>query len=278
MKCIICNTDITLQKKYDDHAPISKPFPESIFKGNINLCTNCGHGVMETPPTQNMLQKYYQKLYWSQRSHNVKDATIDSNNYKNESRAVHQIEFIMNEVNLPSHINILEIGAAAAYSSLLIRDKFTDSKISIYACEPGEQWNEYYKQHKITKIANYFPFKTNKKFDYIHTSHWLEHVPDLNETLFKLNQLLNPNGYLFIEIPNTEHFYWDIPERDTPHIQFFTRKSAINVLKKNNFTCLKIEECGITFQDRQNGIPVTHESHASSDKGFWIRGLFQKNN
>ena len=66
----------------------------------------------------------------------------------------------------------------------------------------------------------YFPFKTDIKFDFIHTSHWLEHIVDVNKTMAKINSMLTNKGGLFIEVPNTE-FYWDYPQTDTPHIHFF---------------------------------------------------------
>jgi SAM-dependent methyltransferase len=172
-------------------------------------------------------------------------------------------------------LNILEIGAAAAYASLLLRET-VEGNVNLNVCEPGKNWEDYYIKHEIRKVANYFPFEAQFSFDYIHTSHWLEHVLDLNQTIPELSNMLVPNGYIFVEVPNTEHFYWDLPIEDVPHIHFFTRKSLIESFKSHGFECCNIEECGITYADGYNGVNVTPDKYGVLNKGYWIRALFKK--
>lgn len=304
MKCIVCGSIMPLKKKYDNHTGFSLksilkkllPYfdfiiPESIpnlkrhsrnnkkystnqtalFKGYIRICSNCGHGVMELPPTKSQLQQYYQNLYWSQRS-----TVFKSNSYIHNPRAAHQVDFILDHIHCEDITSILEIGAGAANASQLLREKCKNPSINIYACEPGQQWGNFYRNQNIKKIADYFPFETDMKFDYVHTSHWLEHVLDLDEILSNLNAIINTKGSIFIEVPNTEHYYWDIPMRDTPHIHFFTRKSLIKAFNNNNFECLNIGEYGIKYIEKLSGVTVTPDRYGACENGFWIRALFKK--
>ncbi len=302
MRCSVCGYEISLRKKYNEHASdlsvkalIKKMLPyfdflipsfitklkrhssrQSLFRSYINICSNCGHGEMEDRPTEDDLRKYYQDEYWSQRSTTVEKAVISDTDYIVDPRAIHQIDFTMEKVRCDSIFKVLEIGAGAAYASLLLRDKCKKPAMYLYACEPGLQWEDYYQRQDIKKIASYFPFETNERFEYVHTSHWLEHTLNLDETLSKLNAIINPSGHLFVEVPNTEHFYWDLPIGDTPHIHFFTRKSLVMALEHSGFECVKIGEYGITYLDRHNGVLVTSDRHGACEKGFWIRGLFKK--
>ncbi len=231
---------------------------------------------MENPPTKEELLQHYQEEYWSQRSTAVEKAIINDNDYRLDPRAIHQVGFVMEKIRCGTISNVLEIGAGAAYASLLLRHRCKDSALNLYACEPGQQWEDYYQRQGVKKIADYFPFETTERFDYVHTSHWLEHVLNLNEALSELNTIINPSGYLFVEVPNTEHFYWDLAIEDTPHIYFFTRRSLVKALKNHSFDCLNIGECGITNLDWKNGISITPDQFGASDKGCWIRGLFKK--
>ncbi|GAJ21743.1 unnamed protein product, partial [marine sediment metagenome] len=137
------------------------------------------------------------------------------------------IDISLREINCSRIKNALEIGAGSAHALILLRDKCDNPSINFYVCELGKQWEEYYKIQRIQKIADFFPFKSDKTFDYIHLSHWLDHVISLNETISELNKIMNPNGYVFVEVHNTEHAYWSLPLNDTPHIHFFTQKSLV---------------------------------------------------
>lgn len=302
-RCIVCGSEITLRKKYNKHLSgfslktlIKDLFPyfdfvipnfvpklknhssrkRNIFRGYISICGDCGHGAMENPPTKNELRQYYKELYWSLKSTKVRKADVEDNDYRQDPRANHQVDFVLERIHFHGISNVLEIGAGATYASLMLRDRCRNLAINLFTCEPGQQWENYYHRQGIKKIADYFPFDTVERFDYVHTSHCLEHVLDLDETLSELNTTINPSGYLFVEVPNTEHYYWDLPIGDTPHIHFFTRRSLSKAFENHGFTCLNIGEYGITYLERQNGIPVTPDKYGACDKGFWIRALFQK--
>lgn len=302
MNCAVCNSGTSVRKKYDRHladlslkSVIKRSLPYvdfltpsfipklkryssrgRLFRGHVRVCADCGYGVMEDPPTNAKLRSYYLEAYWSARSAEFDGAPIGADAYRSDPRANSQADFVRDWVHSRPISNCLEIGAGAACSSLLLRDRLKDSGINLYVCEPGQRWEKHYRAQGIRKIAEYFPFQTTERFDYVHTSHWLEHVLDLDETLSGLNSLIEPTGLLFVEVPNTEHNYWDLPLEDTPHIHFFTRRSLVRVFGRYHFDCLGIAECGISYLDRSNGMCLTPDKYGVSDKGLWIRGLFRK--
>jgi len=97
---------------------------------------------------------------------------------------------------------------------------------------------------KGVDLVDKFNELENECFDVITLWHVLEHLPNLNETIVKLNQLLNKNGTLIIAVPNFKSYdskyyktYWaayDVPR----HIWHFS-KQAISILFKDNFNISK---------------------------------------
>ncbi|GAB2564026.1 hypothetical protein GCM10027190_11840 [Spirosoma areae] len=79
-------------------------------------------------------------------------------------------------------------------------------------------------------------------FDIITLWHVLEHIPNLNETIPLLHQLLAPQGTLLIAVPNSDSYdaryfnhYWaayDVPR----HLHHFTPSTIESLLKKHGFS------------------------------------------
>ena len=285
-KCIICGSTDLLLKKYNQHIKVNHTLKQKVkkfikkiikrnstmFNGYVDICNSCGYGAMENIPNVNELQKYYNTQYWDWRATNVTEIPIDG--YKNDDRANTQIQLVLEY--LPDINNVLEVGAGGAFASLKLRDFFKEKnkKVDLYVCEPGKQWVEYYKTQEIIRIAEFFPFFSDIKFDYIHTSHWLEHITDVRQTVKELSGLLNENGYLFIEVPNTGKNYWDLDFEDIPHIHFFTKFSLQKLMENNGFDCLYIEEYGVTHQEYY----LMHHlnNYNKQENGIWIRAIFRK--
>lgn len=299
--CNICNSKNLIFKKYDRHVldfslkgilkrilpyfnsfiPKFLPIIKAIasrkkngFTGNIILCNNCGYGLMESIPSLFQLKKYYTNDYWTERSQ--LKPVIFSNKYKKNRRGITQANFVLSNLKNEKRnfFNILEIGAAGAWAILNLRDMLINKKLFLDVCEPGSKWKDYYKNAEINRVSFFFPFKNSKKYHYIHTSHWLEHVRDLNKTINSLYDMISDGGKLFVEVPNTEHYYWNLPTSDTPHIHFFTIKSLNKIFQKAGFKCLKAGEFGITFEDLNNGLVPIHEQN---NRGSYIRALYVKN-
>ena len=249
---------------------------KSNFRGNIKICSNCGYGVMNTPPSKKELKDYYSDQYWSGRLEKTGKSFFTEVDYKGDPRAKIQIETSLNIIAKERINKVLEIGAGPALASLLLRDKCNKPSLKLDVCEPGVIWEEYYKRRGVNKIADYFPFKTRKKYDYIHTSHWLEHVLDLKDVIRSLTDICIKGGFLFVEVPNSTHQYWRLPLKDTPHIHFFTKNSLKRVFEESGFKCLDIKECGISYLERFNGEVLTPDKYGEREKGFHIRAIFKK--
>ena len=284
MECITCKSNDVFIKQYDNHVFNLKQILKSTlknitgypFKGQIVVCRDCGHGYLVKHPTAEVLKKYYEAQYWKNR--HISENKILKDDFKKDLRAKYQLKFILDNVTFADSINTLEIGGGPTFGLLYLRNLLANKTIKINVCEPGKEWEDHYKYHNIQKISDFFPFSTNLTFDYIHTSHWLEHVADLDDTLIHIKKVLSKDGYLFVEVPNCTTDYWKLPFMDSPHIQFFTKASLKIKFESMGFKLIKMEEVGITTKEWASGMWPEEKDYSPKKDGFWIRAIFQKVN
>ncbi len=113
---------------------------------------------------------------------------------------------LLKKVNLIGSLNkgvgnLLDIGAGTGDFLKQAKDK--NWKIS--GVEPNEGARSLAKEKGIVLKENITDFK-GEKFNVITLWHVLEHLPDLEETILKIEDLLTPNGILIIAVPNYKSF------------------------------------------------------------------------
>jgi len=91
-------------------------------------------------------------------------------------------------------------------------------------------------------VENLDKLNKDQKFDIITLWHVLEHLPNLNETISTLNNLLSKKGWLIFAVPNCAswdacHYkeFWasyDVPR----HFSHFSRQTMKRLLKNNHLS------------------------------------------
>ena len=88
----------------------------------------------------------------------------------------------------------------------------------------------------------------DETFDFVHSSHCLEHMKDVDEALFHWVRILKPGGYLIITVPDEdlyEHGEWPSPF-NPDHKWSFT----IHKPKKALPNSINILDLAVRFSDR----------------------------
>ncbi len=177
-------------KKY-----IELNFFENRVLGNktVKWCDD-GYWKMDPMPTQEDLDKYYQEVYWFSNS--------DYKNYIVVGRDLKHAEFIKREIaeSFPDVKNFLNYGAGHGGVSYL----FHPLGFNIFNIEPGglDTFNldNFYAYNNINELNEANP---NILFDVIYASHVIEHLRDPIEFFLPAIDLLNQNGKIILEVPNT---------------------------------------------------------------------------
>ncbi|WP_372474109.1 class I SAM-dependent methyltransferase [Capnocytophaga sp. ARDL2] len=112
--------------------------------------------------------------------------------------------------------------------------------------EPNTKAQQLAKEKSIDVVST-FAELPNQKYDVITLWHVLEHVPNYDEYIVQLKQLLNPDGLLIIAVPNFnsydakyyQNFWaaWDVPR----HIWHFSKKAVQQIVSKHGFQLIQIK-------------------------------------
>jgi SAM-dependent methyltransferase len=107
---------------------------------------------------------------------------------------------------------------------------FKRKNFSYFGCEPDRICFQSYDK-KTPKIINSYTdnYKFKKKFDIIYSSHTLEHTDSLFNHIKKLDEILKVNGYIFIDLPNTEQIR---KEKDI-YEEYFVEKHRFHFFPKD---------------------------------------------
>ena len=110
---------------------------------------------------------------------------------------------------------------------------------------------EHFNNHDLTVFSNIEEIKQkNIKFDYITLFHVIEHIKDPSQILLDLSKLLNDNGEMIIEVPNSQDAMITLYDSDAyqnfiywgQHLYIFNEENLISLAKKSNLHLKKIKQ------------------------------------
>lgn len=109
---------------------------------------------------------------------------------------------------------------------------------NVFGIEPNENAAALSSEKGIEITHSLDDFE-GKQFDVVTLWHVLEHIPDLEKTIFDLSKLVKPNGILLIAVPNFKSFdakhygkFWaayDVPR----HLWHFSKEAVQRLFSKN---------------------------------------------
>lgn len=138
----------------------------------------------------------------------------------------------------------------ASNDGYLLRN-FIKKKIPCLGVEPTNLAAKIARSKKINTLTKFFSFKTSKeivskygKADLIIANNVLAHVPDINDFLKGISNLLKPSGKVSIEFQHIltmlENCYWDTIYHE--HFNYLSLDFVIDFVKKFNLRVFDVNE------------------------------------
>lgn len=225
--CDICKED-NFEEIYK-----SKQYSHSFGEINIRLvvCKNCGFIYQNPQLTTDALDRHYQ--YNS--SGNVYRLPIKNCEEFNERK-----EFIYEIINNFKIKDICDIGGGKGEFLSYLE---IDNDIKKILIEPSDAILEN-TDSKIIKIKSKIEdIDNDKKFQFIMCINSLEHFKNPTEVFYRISNLLEDDGFIFLEVPDTYNPYNTLGDFFSyEHVNHFTYESLFNMVKRFDFYPVKISK------------------------------------
>ena len=207
---------------------------------DIVICNNCQLVYDDFDSSQKQFDDYYNKnSSYGQHYHLYY-------NYEHNKLYKEVFNFINKYLN-SKESKILEFGCGTGE---LLKVFHNNGYSNLLGIDESNAFDKIKREYNINfKYGNIFSGKKeiNDTFDLIILNHMLEHIYDIKEPIKNIKNFLNKEGYLYIEVPDTERykeFYnGSLYYLHYEHILHFSKQSLINLANIYGFDIISIEEC-----------------------------------
>lgn len=232
---VVCNLCQSQRRK---EVYSSKQYSNTFKEIDIKLviCEDCGFIYQNPQLTSEALECHYAE----NSSGNI------YREYKEDNRALNLVKerelFLTSLINNSNIQNICDVGGGNGVFLSSLNINSTIKKILI---EPSDAILLNHDPHieKIKRPIESISLTEFGKFDMIMCISALEHFKNPSGIVKKFNELLDDDGYLFIEVPNSLRPYDTLGEFYIyEHLNHFTPQSLLLLLKKHDFYVVKMDE------------------------------------
>ena len=245
MKCFICKKSETV-KFLDDYKLEIKEDIKFFHDLKIYNCSDCDFSFVNPIPSDNKLNYFYKHIYraigrppyWMTKNYeDIKRCYLQDQN-------LNHMVYLTSLINLSKIKSLYDFGGGYGDLGFLLKKKFPN--LNLFCTENDDNCKNILKERGYRNFENLKDINT--KFDLITTLHSLEHFTDTN-IFSKFNEMLNPNGFIFFEVPNCPKEYFQGRPYDSPHLLFFTSKSMHKIAEIYNMEFVNFSYSSYSFDD-----------------------------
>ena len=225
-KCLICSSQLL------------KP----IYENTLLKCENCSFITANLNIGKLDFSTIYDESYFkgSEYLNYPLEKSIIQKNFTK------RLKVISGKIDKNDVSNVLEIGCAYGFFGELIKKHYpgipyTGIDISNDAIDYGKK-----KLGLNLRSVDYLDFKTNKPFSDIYLWDVIEHLPEPDKVIAKASSELQKNGRLILTTGDIDSFLAKIQKKKwrlihpPTHLHYFSKKTIIRLLEKNNFEVISI--------------------------------------
>ena len=197
----------------------------------VTVCSNCSH---------HFIPHYYRSRisYTQYKNADVTAAVRAGNNWVKVQRHKLRFKFIQRFIKKGK---LFDLGAGWGHFMLAAKELGYD----IFGVEISEQPYLYCVNDLKLPVEHidFFQMDGSKKFDIITMWDVLEHIDHADVFLKKCNELTEPGGYLFLQVPAIDSYFakrhkdnWKMMGLD--HVNYFSQKTMRQILERNGYEVL----------------------------------------
>ena len=190
---------------------------------SIIQCTKCELFFTYKMPSNDELDIYYTSGLYYDKVSNPYDKEILKFSI---NLAKTRLELIAEKINVDGFNYVLDVGAGNACYGKLLFERYPNVKYD--AIEPdssvSDKWGDWVNQRfkSIDQLES-------ESYNLVILNQVLEHVNNPVEFINSFLQFVNPDGYIYIDVPYKDYIYKPSVE---PHLLFWNKKSLSIFLEK----------------------------------------------
>jgi len=229
---------------------------------NFLICISCGLVSSQHHLSENFIIQYYKEIYNKFKSDRSAVEAFKVRTHL-ESYSYKRFNFVKNNLkeNFDSISIVMEPGCNDGCNLL----PYFRNKIETFGCDFNKEAINQGRQAGINIFEGEIEklIQTKKKADLIILSHLIAHIPNINDFLKKVEVLLAPDGYVYVETPSFRYWgnkkWWQKRNKDLLNfLQFefvyiFEKKTLIDLMKNNNFIPVIVNEKSQGIFKKNNG-------------------------
>ncbi|WP_370234551.1 MULTISPECIES: methyltransferase domain-containing protein [Henriciella] len=260
-KCYLCGNDSSV---IQDSVEFGVP---------VHRCDSCSLIQTQSLP-EAFLEGTYLEAYSAQRKTHVSDEYLEFA----KQRGVDQRAFIERETGVKQFSKVLDFGGG--FGGALAA--FPECERHIFELDVAAR--EYLETLENVHIHGKELFDDNShagQFDLIILSHVLEHMRDPLFELERLQNLLKPEGILFIEVPTEDETVLRLQLQQMKpglgHVFHFEKKTLRQMMQKaRGFELAGLAQCGISKVPFYEGRKKMAFGVENSIDGIWLRAVMKR--
>jgi len=195
-RCPLCDRDNSHHSYYGT-LELREIFRKFGYDELLYVICECGLIFQWWAMTPETLAEYYKNIYRKMLGKST--ANTDNGDIKRGiKRAKTIVKFLDESSSDESPNNVLDIGCAAGYLLVKLRDTY---KCEVTGIEPDDNYREYSQGLGLNVLSNLESLNGNQKFDLITATHVLEHFIEPMPFLEKVRGLMSEGGKLILEVP-----------------------------------------------------------------------------
>jgi 2-polyprenyl-3-methyl-5-hydroxy-6-metoxy-1,4-benzoquinol methylase len=249
--------------------------PEQAQPYDLYWCASSGYGKVYPSPNVDEVSGFYDIPYYT---HGV-TATVDNPSVDwmiklrqhlawrfdgGVSKTEHWWRQLLGGTNVASK-RVCELGCGSGHNLMLLREL----GCTVLGVEPDPRARQVAQDNGLTVLAGTAEALPqdlgDQTFDLLLMNHVLEHCLEPKQVVQNAHKLLNPQGFLVVETPNSTclggqkaNIAW--PFLDVPrHLHFFTAQSLQTLCEQESFRWLKTEYEGYFVQFEQGWLESATE-------------------
>ena len=235
MNCNICHSPLGAPI-YESSRSLTSLCEVSDEATRVRFCAHCGH--LQTDELADAAA-FYDEEYEILTNSEEEDQIYEVQDGRNVFRTEHQVNVLLEKLDLPDGAGILDFGCAKSSTMRSLTEKRSNIRVHLYDISDRYQafWEKFVAPENTATYE--VPAEWQNRFEVVTSFFSLEHITEPAAIVRQIAGLLKPGGVFYGIVPNVFTNTADFLVID--HVNHFTESSLDYLLRSAGFSSVTVD-------------------------------------